>query len=126
MSEQAVNETTYLFTTIGARTERGGRVTRMSTNATIDKLGLAVVGDIRGHEEGAAAMIADGVGCAVMWRGRPVTVAESHSSNGDRIVTAAPDACGITVRDGEEIPRLLESAYSPIFADVVRPGGGGA
>ncbi|AOJ88147.1 MULTISPECIES: PAAR domain-containing protein [Burkholderia] len=128
MSEQAINETTYLFTTIGAGTERGGRVTRVSTNATIDNLGLAVVGDIVAYEEGTEAMIVDGAGFAVMWHGRPVmTVTGSHLSNGDRIVTAARDACdNITVRDGEEIPRLFEPAYSPILADVVRTGGGGA
>lgn len=126
MSEQAINETMYVFTTIGTGTERGRRVTRASTNATIDNLGLAVVGDIVAYEEGTEAMIVDGAGFAVMWHGRQVTVTESHLSNGDRIVTAAQDACDITVRDGEEIPRLFEPAYSPIFADVVRTGGGSA
>ncbi|RQR29041.1 hypothetical protein DIE23_22620 [Burkholderia sp. Bp9143] len=123
MSKQAINETTHLFATIGARTERGGKVTRVSTNATVDDLGLAVVGDIVAYEDGTEATIVDGAGLAAMWEDRPVALVGSHLSNGDRIVTAAQDAFGITVRDGEEIPGLFDSTYSPTMADAARTGG---
>jgi hypothetical protein len=33
MSEQQNSEATYLFVTIGSHTERGGRVTRVTTTA---------------------------------------------------------------------------------------------
>lgn len=122
MSKQAINETTYFFATIGARTERGGKVARVSTKATIDDLGLAVVGDIVAYEDGTEAMIVDGAGFAAMWGNRPVALVGSRLSNGDRIVTAAQGAFGITVRDGEEIPGLFDPAYSPILADAVRTG----
>ncbi|KML60730.1 hypothetical protein VL15_07975 [Burkholderia cepacia] len=123
MSKQAINETTHLFATIGARTERGGQVSRVSTDATIDDLGLAVVGDIVGYEDGTEATIVDGAGFAAMWGNRPVALVGSQLSNGDRIVIATQDAFGITVRDGEEIPGLFDPAYSLILSDAVRAGG---
>jgi uncharacterized Zn-binding protein involved in type VI secretion len=122
MSKHAINETMHLFATVGARTERGGKVTRVSSHATIDNLGLAVVGDTVEYEDGTEATIVDGAGFAAMWEDRPVALVGSHLSNGDRIVTAAQNAFGITVRDGEEIPGLFDSTYSPM-ADAVRTGG---
>ncbi|HIC7212424.1 PAAR domain-containing protein [Burkholderia stabilis] len=76
MSKQSINETMHLFATIGARTERGGKVAHVSTNATIDNLGLAVVGDIVAYEDGTEATIVDGAGFAATWGNRPV-----HSSD---------------------------------------------
>ncbi|MGR3909688.1 PAAR domain-containing protein [Burkholderia sp. SR8] len=126
MSKQAINETMHLFATIGARTERGGTVARVSSNATFADLGLAVVGDIVAYEDGTEATIIDGAGYAAMREGRPIALVGSRLSNGDRIVTAAQNAFGIAVRDGQEIPGLFDSTYSPISADAARTGGHGA
>jgi uncharacterized Zn-binding protein involved in type VI secretion len=98
----------------------------VSSNATFADLGLAVVGDIVAYEDGTEATIIDGAGYAAMREGRPIALVGSRLSNGDRIVTAAQNAFGIAVRDGQEIPGLFDSTYSPISADAARTGGHGA
>ena len=63
MSEQK-NETTHLFATIGALTERGGRVSRVTTRAEYGGKALARVGDIVTYDDGSEATIIDGAGFA--------------------------------------------------------------
>jgi uncharacterized Zn-binding protein involved in type VI secretion len=116
---------TYLFATVGSTTERGGRVTRVSTTATIDGKGLAVVGDIVSYEDGTEAAIIDGAGFAAIWGDKPVALIGSRLSNGDRITTAAQHEFGISVGDDESIPGLFDAAWVPSSADFMIAGGGG-
>ncbi|TDN61604.1 hypothetical protein [Paraburkholderia sp. BL10I2N1] len=51
MPEQQNNETTYLFVTIGSRTERGRRVTWITTMAEYQEMALARVGDIVTYDD---------------------------------------------------------------------------
>ncbi|GAB7521072.1 PAAR domain-containing protein [Paraburkholderia sp. 2C] len=51
MPEQK-NDATYFFATLGARTQRGGRVTKVSTHIECDGLAFARVGDIVTCEDG--------------------------------------------------------------------------
>ncbi|WP_341312608.1 PAAR domain-containing protein [Paraburkholderia sp. IMGN_8] len=104
---------THLFATIGATTGRGGRVTRVSTTATIHDKGLAVVGDIVTYDDGTEATIIDGAGFAATWADKPVALVGSRLSNGDRI-TAAQHDFGITVHEGEQIPGLFDPAWTPL------------
>ncbi|RQT12190.1 PAAR domain-containing protein [Burkholderia contaminans] len=123
MSKQTTNETTYLFATIGARTERGGQVTRVSSAATFDDLGIASVGDIVTYDDGTEAVIVDGAGLAATLDDKPIALVGSRLSNGDCIVKAAQTAFGIAVRDGDEIPGLFDPEYLQSSADASSAGG---
>ncbi|RKT26397.1 PAAR motif-containing protein [Paraburkholderia sp. RAU2J] len=103
----------FLFATVGSLSERGGRITCVSTSATIDDKGLAVVGDIVTYQDGTEATIIDGAGFAAMWSNKPFALVGSRLSNGDRIISAPQDSFGITVRDGEDIPGLFDPLYVP-------------
>jgi uncharacterized Zn-binding protein involved in type VI secretion len=111
MPEQQNSETTYLFVTIGSRTERGGRVTRVTTTAEYEGMALARVGDIVTYEDGSEATITDGAGSAALWDNAPFALVGSRLSNGDTITETLQDEWGITVRNGEQIPGLFDPAY---------------
>jgi uncharacterized Zn-binding protein involved in type VI secretion len=108
MPEQQKNETTYLFVTIGSRTERGGRVTRVSTMAEYQGMALARVGDIVTYDDGGEATIIDGAGYAAAWGDKPLALVGSRLSNGDTIMETSQDGWGITVRDGDQAPGLFD------------------
>ncbi|MFL9990298.1 PAAR domain-containing protein [Paraburkholderia sediminicola] len=114
MPEQKENQTTYLFATIGARTERGGRV---STGSTFHLAGLpvATVGCVVTYRDGSEAVITDGAGFAFVIADRPAAIVGSSLSNGDRIIEtlwSELDA-GVTVKDGEKIAGLFDPAWTP-------------
>jgi uncharacterized Zn-binding protein involved in type VI secretion len=111
MLEQQKNETTYLFATIGSRTERGGRVTMVTSKAEYRGMALARVGDVVTYDDGSEATIIDGAGFAAAWGDRPFALVGSHLSNGDMITETLQDGWGIKVRDGERIPGLFDPAY---------------
>ncbi|WP_232453674.1 hypothetical protein [Burkholderia ubonensis] len=48
---------TYLFATIGALTERGGRVTEATGSLAIVGLAVARVGDVVTYEDGSEALL---------------------------------------------------------------------
>jgi len=111
MFEQKNNETTYLFVTIGSRTERGGRVTRVSTKAEFKGMMLARVGDIVTYDDGSEATIIDGAGFAAAWGDKPFALVGSGLSNGDTITETLQDGCGITVRSDKPVPGLFDPTY---------------
>ena len=113
MPEQQKNETTYLFVTVGSRTGRGGRVTRVTTRAEYQGMALAGVGDTVTYDDGSEATILDGAGLAASWDGKPFALVGSHLSNGDTITETLQAGSGITVRDDEPIPGLFDPAYMP-------------
>ncbi|TDN62567.1 PAAR domain-containing protein [Paraburkholderia sp. BL10I2N1] len=112
MQEQQKNETTYLFVTIGSRTRRGGRVTRVTTQVETNGQGLARVGDVVTYDDGSAATIIDGAGCAALCEDKPLALVGSRLSNGDTITETMQDEWGITVRHGEQIPGLFDPSYT--------------
>ncbi|WP_236078668.1 PAAR domain-containing protein, partial [Paraburkholderia domus] len=79
MPEQKENQATYLFATIGARTERGGRV---STGSTFHLAGLpvATVGCVVTYRDGSEAVITDGAGFAFVIADRPAAIVGSSLS----------------------------------------------
>ena len=103
----------FLFATVGSLSERGGHITRVSTSATIDDKGLAVVGDIVTYGDETEATILDGADFSAMWSNKPFALVGSRLSNGDRIISAPQDSFGITVRTGEDIPGLFDPSYVP-------------
>ena len=107
--EQGISE--YLFATIDARTERGGRVTHVSSTAEIEKKGGAVVGDVVTYEDGSQARIVDGAGYGAMWSDKPIALVGSRLDNGDRIVSTPQSDYGVKVRKGESVPGLFDSAW---------------
>ncbi|HYS65556.1 MAG TPA: PAAR domain-containing protein [Paraburkholderia sp.] len=113
MKENAANETTYLFATIGSLTARGGRVTTASAGSQICGLGIARVGDVVTYEDGSEAAIMDGAGVALVIDGQPAALVGSRLSNGDRIVEALWQGRGIIVREGESIEGLFDADYVP-------------
>jgi uncharacterized Zn-binding protein involved in type VI secretion len=112
-------ETTYLFVTIGSRTQSGGRVTRVSTKAEYKGMALARVGDIVTYDDGTEATIIDGAGFAAAWEDKPFALVGSRLSNGDTITETLQDGFGITVRDGKPVPGLFDPTYTlPLTADT--------
>jgi uncharacterized Zn-binding protein involved in type VI secretion len=126
MSKQPENETTYMFATIGARTELGGRITHVTTQAEFEGLAAARVGDIVTYDDGSQTTIIDGAGSAAMWDDKPFALVGSRLSNGDKIVESQQDSWGITVRDGEPIPGLFDPSYVPPVVDDLPEGGANA
>jgi uncharacterized Zn-binding protein involved in type VI secretion len=112
MSKQKDNETTYLCVTIGSRTGRGGRVTRVTTQAECQGMALARVGDWVTYNDGSEATIIDGARVAAAWDDKPFALVGSRMSNGDTIAETLQDGCGITVRDGEPVPGLFDPGYT--------------
>jgi uncharacterized Zn-binding protein involved in type VI secretion len=123
MPEHQKNETTYLFATIGSLTRRGGRVSRVTTNAEYEGKALARVGDIVTYDDGSEATIVDGAGFAATWDDKPIALVGSHLSNGDTIIETLQDGWGISVRYGEFIAGLFDPAYIPSDTDARREGG---
>ncbi|ALL68890.1 hypothetical protein K788_0000102 [Paraburkholderia caribensis MBA4] len=101
MSEEKRNDTSICVETVGARTVRGGRVTRVSSQVEI---------------EGNA--LADGAGYAACWLDRPIALVGSRLSNGDTITGTPQERFSITVRDGQYIPCLFEADYRFSLADT--------
>ena len=123
MSEQKNNETTYLFVTIGSRTERGGHVTRVSTKLEYKGMMLARVGDIVTYDDGSEAVILDGAGFAAAWEDKPFALVGSRLNNGDTIKETLQDDFGITVRIDKPVPGLFDPAYVlPLTKSVKEEG----
>ena len=123
MSEHRQNETIYPFATIGSRTKRGGRVTRVTTQAEYKGMALARVGDPVTYDDGSEATIIDGAGFAAVWGDKPLALVGSRLSNGDRIVESLQDSWGITVRADKPIPGLFDPTYTPRTVDDASAGG---
>ncbi|MGU7771405.1 PAAR domain-containing protein [Burkholderia sp. MR1-5-21] len=104
---------THLFVTIGALTERGGRVTKASSGLTVIGLAVARVGDIVTYEDGSEAVITDGAGEYAIDRDKPFALVGSRLSNGDRIVETLQRSWGIHVPAGETIDGLFDASYVP-------------
>ncbi|MCR4467388.1 MULTISPECIES: PAAR domain-containing protein [unclassified Burkholderia] len=104
---------TYLFATIGALTERGGRVTQASSGLAVAGLAVARVGDVVTYEDGSEAVITDGAGNYAVCREKPFALVGSRLSNGDRIVETLQRLWGIHVPAGETVDGLFDAAYVP-------------
>lgn len=75
MSDQEQRKgTIYAIATIGARTERGGHVTRVSSKRSVCGLHIALVGDIVTYRDGSEAAITDGAGSRGVQNGRCVAL----------------------------------------------------
>jgi uncharacterized Zn-binding protein involved in type VI secretion len=108
-------QTIYAIATVGARTERGGHVTRVSSRHSICGLHMALVGDIVTYHDGSEAAIIDGAGAAGIQNGRCVALVGSRLANGDRIVSTPWDngKSGLVVREGEKPKGLFDPSYVP-------------
>lgn len=112
MPEQEEKKTTHLFATVGARTERGGRIGEVTTKPGYRGLMLARVGDIVRYEDGTEASVLDGAGFAATWGNKPLALVGSHLSNGDRISETILDGMGIDVHPERPIPGLFDPSYA--------------
>ncbi|MDN7428154.1 MULTISPECIES: PAAR domain-containing protein [unclassified Burkholderia] len=92
---------THLFATIGALTERGGRVTNATSGLTVAGLVVARVGDVVTYEDGSEAVIMDGAGEYAICSDKPFALVGSRLSNGDRIVETLQRLWGIHIQAGE-------------------------
>jgi len=108
----AEEKPTYAFATIGSITERGGRVTHVTTKAEFKGKALARVGDTVTYDDGTEATIVDGAGFAASWGGKPLALVGSRLSNGDRITESTQTVWGIVVQHGESILGLFDSTYT--------------
>ncbi|MBN3797654.1 PAAR domain-containing protein [Burkholderia sp. Ac-20392] len=110
-SEQAAP--THLFATIGALTERGGRITEATSDLTVAGLVVARVGDVVTYEDGSEAVIVDGAGEYAICSDKPFALVGSRLSNGDRIVETLQRLSGIHVPVGETAEGLFNEDYAP-------------
>ncbi|EDT05755.1 hypothetical protein BamIOP4010DRAFT_0780 [Burkholderia ambifaria IOP40-10] len=104
---------THLFATIGALTERGGRVTNATSGLTVAGLVVARVGDVVTYEDGSEAVIMDGAGEYTICSDKPFALVGSRLSNGDRIVEMLQRFWGIHVPAGETAEGLFNEDYVP-------------
>jgi uncharacterized Zn-binding protein involved in type VI secretion len=123
MSELQQDETTFPFATIGSRTERGGRVTRVTTRAEYNGMALARVGDVVTYDDGSEATIIDGAGFAAVWDEKPLALVGSSLSNGDRIPESLQNSWCVTVRADKPIPGLFDPTYAPPGSANTSTGG---
>ena len=114
MSEQERKGTLYRFATVGALTERGGRVTG-GDKATICGLPIARVGDVVTYADGSEAVIVDGAGYAAVLGNRAAALVGSHLSNGDRIIETPWGhlKTGVFIADDEPVPGLFDANWTP-------------
>ncbi|NIF44728.1 hypothetical protein F3J14_28445 [Burkholderia sp. Tr-862] len=103
---------THLFATVGALTERGGRVTIATSGLTLAGLEVACVGDVVTYDDGSEASIIDGAGNNHSG-GKPFALVGSRLSNGDRITETLRTSWGIHVRDGQSVAGLFDPTYVP-------------
>ena len=119
--KQKPKGTKYAFATIGARTERGGRVT---TGSGVKYCGLAIacVGDIVTYADGSEAVIMDGAGYASVIADRPAALVGSSLSNGDRIIETPWGHLdsGLFIQDGEEPVGLFDAEWVPPQRELPR------
>jgi uncharacterized Zn-binding protein involved in type VI secretion len=113
MPQHRKNERTYLFATIGSHAARGGRISRVSTEADAEGLALACVGDVVTYEDGTEARILDGAGAAALWNDAPLALVGSRLSKGDTIIETLQNFCGIAISEGEIVQGLFEPGYVP-------------
>ncbi|WP_230975233.1 PAAR domain-containing protein [Burkholderia stagnalis] len=102
---------THLFATIGALTQRGGRVTKASSKLTVVGLAVARVGDIVTYEDGSEAVITDGAGRYAIGGDKPLALVGSRLSNGDHIVETPQRSWGIHVPAGTTADGLFDPTY---------------
>ncbi|SAL80065.1 hypothetical protein AWB68_05773 [Caballeronia choica] len=101
-------ETFHAFAAIGSSTERGGRVSRVTTSAHCEGHALARIGDFVLYKDGSEATIIDGAGVAATWEDKPLALVGSHLSNGDTIIESLQNKWGVVVRDDEPIRGLFD------------------
>jgi hypothetical protein len=107
--------TMYAFATIGARTERGGCLTKATSGLVICNLRAALVGDVVTYGDGSEAVITDGAGSLSIYDATPFALVGSHLSNGDKI-TSTPwedGVSGLFVPEGEKPTGLFDPSYVP-------------
>lgn len=114
MLEQERKGTHYRFPTIGALTERGGRVTTAS-KFTLCGLGIARIGDVVTYADGSEAVIVDRAGYASTVDNRAAALVSSHLSNDDQIIETpwGHFAKRQFVEDGKEVPGLFDASWTP-------------
>lgn len=103
----------HLFATIGALTERGGRITKATGGLTVAGLSVARVGDVVTYEDGSEAVITDGAGEYAVDNDKPIALVGSGLSNGDRIVETLQSFWGINAPDADGVKGLFDPAYVP-------------
>lgn len=103
---------THLFATVGALTERGGRVSTATSGLTLAGLEVACVGDVVTYDDGSEAAIIDGAGSNHSG-GKPFALVGSRLSNGDRITETLRNSWGVHVRDGQSVAGLFDPTYVP-------------
>ena len=112
----------YLFAAVGSLCKDGGRITPVSTTATIDEKNL-VGGDVVTCEDATETTIFDGAGVVATWSNEPVALVGSRLSNDDRIISAPKDSLDVTGRYGEDIAGLFDPSYGP--PEQIEAKGGG-
>lgn len=103
---------THLFATVGALTERGGRITTATSGLTLAGLEVACVGDVVTYDDGSVTVIIDGAGNNHS-EGKPFALVGSRLSNGDRITETLRNSCGIHVCEGQSVAGLFDPTYVP-------------
>lgn len=114
MSDQQKRKgTLYTFATIGARTTRGGYVTKASSELVICNLRVALVGDIVTYSDGGEAAVKDGSGSLSYDCDECFALVGSNLSNGDKIVFTPweDEQSGIFVAEGEKPQGFFDPSY---------------
>jgi hypothetical protein len=113
MKDKDSKEAKHLLATIGSLTGSGGRATTAKEGFALRNLGVARVGDNGTYRDRSEAVIADGVGFALVIGDRLTELVGGSPSNSDRITKIIQGDDGLLVCDGKRIPRLFNPACMP-------------
>lgn len=114
MEQQKRTGKFYSFVTVGALTERGGRVTS-GGGGKICGLHIARVTDVVTYADGSEAIIIDGAGFAAVMGDQPFALIGSRLSNGDKIIATPWEdrEYGIFVDEGDKVLGLFDPEWTP-------------
>jgi hypothetical protein len=113
MKDKDSKEAKHLLATIGSLTGSGGRATTAKEGFALRNLGVARVGDNGTYRDRSEAVIADGVGFALVIGDRLTELVGGSPSNSDRITKIIQGDDGLLVCDGKRIPRLFNPPCMP-------------
>jgi uncharacterized Zn-binding protein involved in type VI secretion len=104
----------HTLVTVGALTERGGRVTT-GCDAKICGLPIARVTDVVTYSDGSEAVIIDGAGSHAEIHGQAAALIGSRLSNGDKIISTPWENknCGVAIDESKSDTGLFDPEWVP-------------
>ena len=98
-------KTNYYLAVNGSKTKSGGLVKASVTQAKINGLSIARVGDSVIYADGTIATIVSGAGQVCIVDGISAALVGSHLDNGDEVIDSPNNTIAISIFKGETLPK---------------------